>query len=152
MIEIATGAAFLMSSLYGAGQANAAAPDIAPPQAEQATAAEAQPLDVSKDIEAYVREQYADEPILVDIARCESAFRQYGSGGKAIRGEANPADVGVMQINEKYHAAEAAKLGYDIYETKGNVAFAKHLYEKYGIEPWISSEKCWSSSGDLARK
>ena len=152
MIETVTGAAFLISSLYGAGQPAVATSALAAPQAEQATSTTGSPLNDPRHIEAYIQAQYADEPILVDIARCESTFRQFDPDGKVIRGSVDPQDVGVMQINEKYHADEAAKLGYDIYTVEGNVAFAKYLYAKEGAEPWMSSSKCWSAPGDLASR
>ena len=38
----------------------------------------------------------------------------------------------------------AKKLGLDIYTTTGNIAYAKHLYEEQGTQPWNSSSKCWS--------
>ena len=152
MIEVATGVAFLMSSLYGAGQANAqTAPAVTAPTTT-APAALAMTLTSPSDIEKYVRQQYADEPILVDVARCESTFRQYDSKGNVIRGLVNRADVGVMQINEIYHGPEAEREGYDIYTVQGNVAFAKHLYEKFGTSPWDSSKPCWSASSAIASK
>jgi len=43
----------------------------------------------SKILESYVAKQYADEPILVDIARCESTFRQFDPNGNVMRGKAN---------------------------------------------------------------
>lgn len=105
----------------------------------------------SKDVEKYVREQYKGDPILVDIARCESTFRQFDTTGHVIRGKVNSADVGVMQINEKYHADKAVELGLNIYTIEGNVAYAKYLYERDGAQPWISSSKCWSKSTILAK-
>ncbi len=156
MLETATGIAFLMSSLYGAGHANAQTAAVAaamdPIQASTtATTTEIRPLTESKDIEAYVREVTAQDPILAEVARCESTFRQYGKDGKVIRGIANPQDVGVMQINERYHAERALKLGYDIYTVEGNVAYGKFLYSKYGTDPWSASLPCWSRA-DIARK
>jgi len=155
MIEVATGVAFLLSSLYGAGQVQAQTVAVAAavPTTEQVTTTADVRLDElastshmtdSKDIEKYVGEQYADEPILVEIARCESTFRQYGPDGQVIRGLVNPQDVGVMQINERYHADEAAKLGLNLNTVAGNVAFAKRLYNKFGTDPWVSSSKCWT--------
>ena len=152
MIELTTGIAFLVSSLYGPGQAQAASvpvTDMASTTIEQASTTEARFMD-SKILESYVAKQYADEPILVDIARCESTFRQFDPNGNVMRGKANKGDVGVMQINEKYHAEDAAKLGYNIYTAEGNVAFAKYLYNKFGSDPWSSSSKCWSDA-QLAR-
>ena len=152
MIELTTGIAFLVSSLYGPGQAQAASvpvTDMASTTIEQASTTEARFLD-SKIVESYVTKQYVNEPILVDIARCESTFRQFSPDGNVIRGKVNKGDVGVMQINEKYHAEDAAKLGYNIYTAEGNVAFAKYLYNKFGSNPWSSSSKCWSDA-QLAR-
>lgn len=150
MIETATGVAFLMASLYGAGHANAKTTDVVAPSTTQ-TSSITRTLD-SKQIEAYLREQYSDMPILVEVARCESTFRQYGDNGQVIRGLVNKADVGVMQINERYHAETAEKLGIDIYSIEGNVSFAKYLYGKYGTSPWSSSAKCWKSSAPIAEK
>lgn len=152
MIEAATGIAFLMSSLYGAGQASAQTASAATPVTIQAPAAIVQNMRDSKQIEAYVRKEFSETPILIEVARCESTFRQYGSNGEVIRGKVNKADVGVMQINEAYHADEAEKAGIDIYSVEGNVTFAKRLYAKFGTSPWSSSEKCWSAGSNLAAK
>jgi hypothetical protein len=155
MIELTTGVVFLMSSLYGSGQAEKHIENMdmkTEPQAVQATA-----MNISlftqnpKGMEAYIRAAVGEDQILVDIARCESSFRQFDTNGDLIRGKANSADVGVMQINEKYQGPTAKKLGYDIYTVEGNVAYAKHLYEEQGSAPWSASSKCWSSP-DLAKK
>lgn len=154
MIELTTGVAFLMSSLYGAGQAQIApAPTIGTTSVtiEVATTSEARFMD-SKVLEAFVTKTYSNEPILVDIARCESTFRQFDQDGNIIRGKVNSKDVGVMQINETYHADEAAKLGYNIYTVEGNLAFGKYLYGKYGAQPWSSSSKCWAGGNQVAMK
>jgi hypothetical protein len=155
MIELTTGIALLVSSLYGGVQAGQVQP-TATTTSEQATstASTTSSFTDSKTIESYVRKEFKDTPILVEVARCESTFRQYDTQGNIIRGRVNSADVGVMQINEKYHADEAVKLGYDIYTTQGNVAFAKYLYGKYGVQPWSSSSPCWSatkSGAELAK-
>lgn len=152
MIEVATGVAFLMSSLYGAGHVNASVPQIADAPTTMQAVGIARNFSESKQIEAYVREQFADTQILVDVARCESTFRQFGEDGTVIRGKVNKADVGVMQINEKYHAETALKLGYDIYSVEGNVAFGKYLYKKYGTSPWYSSSACWLQASTIAEK
>jgi soluble lytic murein transglycosylase-like protein len=151
MMEAATGVMFLMSSLYGAGQANAqSVPVTSTISSSQATAtADIRPLTDQKEIEAYIRKELASKPILIEIARCESTFRQYGKDGKVIRGLENPLDVGVMQINEHYHADTAKRLGYDLYTVEGNIAYGKYLYSKYGTSPWVHSSSCWAGA-DLA--
>ncbi len=92
-----------------------------------------------------VEEYFKDEPLLVHIAFCESSFRQDGKNGEVLRGRAVSEDVGVMQINERYHGERAKKLGYDIHTLEGNMGYAKWLYEKEGARPWMSSSKCWTA-------
>lgn len=154
MTELTTGVVFLMSSLYGAGQANATANATVIPTATDKQGIESiteKDFNDSKVVEQYVKKEYSDEPLLIEIARCESTFRQYDKDGTVIRGKVNKNDVGIMQINEKYHGETAANHGYDIYTVKGNLDFAKYLYEKYGASPWSASSKCWSG-GDVAMK
>jgi hypothetical protein len=81
---------------------------------------------------------------VVERERCESRFRQTDKDGSIFRGEMNNKDVGVMQINEFYHADTAKKLGFDIYTLSGNMAYARYIYEKQGIAPWSSSSPCWN--------
>ena len=102
MMELTTGVVFLMSSLYGSGQANAQTIQTAAVISAQVSATTTTELSTSTDskaIEAYVRKELASTPILIEVARCESTFRQYGKDGRVIRGKENPLDVGVFQIN-----------------------------------------------------
>lgn len=98
---------------------------------------------IDKNVEAYVRNYYKDTPILAEVARCESHFTQFTASGKVLRGIQVPSDVGVMQINENYHGAEAKALGMNIYTLDGNLAFGKYLYEKNGARDWLASSPCW---------
>ena len=100
----------------------------------------------AQTVKGYVQSYFADEPIMVAIAGCESHFRQYDQNGNTYRGEVNNQDVGVMQINEHYHLDNAKKLGYDIYTLDGNAAYAKYLYEKESTAPWNSSSACWNKA------
>ena len=99
-----------------------------------------------------VTEYFSDTPVLVDIARCESRFTQLNKDGSVHRGELTPADVGVMQINERYHLKTAQKLGYDIHTLEGNLAYARYLYEKQGARPWLASSHCWAKYSDIAKR
>ncbi len=144
MIEITAGVAFLLSSMYGYG--SPAAVSAVSQFNAKASRDKVETIDLQdrKAVEEYLRKEYSDTPILVEIARCESTFSQIDKEGKVIRGRVNSADVGVMQINEKYHSVKAEELGYDLHTIDGNIAFAKYLYEKYGVKPWNASSKCWS--------
>ena len=97
-------------------------------------------------LQAYVQESFADVPVLAQVAGCESQFRQFDGRGNVIRGEVDRNDVGVMQINERYHLERAKALGYDIYTVEGNMAYARYLYETEGLKPWSASKACWNNS------
>lgn len=103
----------------------------------------------SKTIKEQVEEYFSDIPVLVRVAECESHFRQYDENGEVFRGMI-PADVGVMQINERYWGRTAEKLGMDLYTTQGNMQYARHLYEKQGLRPWKASSGCWIKGTELA--
>lgn len=104
----------------------------------------------SKTTKQIVQEYFADTPVLIDVASCESRFIQFDADGTVHRGVVNPQDVGVMQINEKYHLSESEKLGLDIHTLEGNMAYAKHLYKTQGTRPWEYSSKCWNKTREVA--
>lgn len=110
--------------------------------------------EIDTTVEAHVREYFSDIPILAEVARCESHFTQFTKSGKVLRGRVVPQDVGVMQINETYHLADAKKLGIDIYTLDGNLAYARYLYvnKDLGVRPWLASAKCWSKFDKIALK
>ncbi len=105
-----------------------------------------QPMFPTQTVEEYVREYFADEPVMAAIAKCESRFRQYDKAGNVLRGEVVYEDVGVMQVNETYHKKASEKLGLDISTIQGNVAYSRFLYEKQGTKPWNSSKACWGKT------
>jgi len=96
-------------------------------------------------LEMYVRQYFKENPILAEVARCESTFKHYGKNGDLIRGIVDNDDVGVMQINTRFHGETAEKLGYDLETIDGNLAYAQNLYDRQGIQPWYASEKCWGA-------
>ncbi len=100
----------------------------------------------SYTVEEKVSLYFADIPVMTEIARCESHFRQTTLDGQVIRGEVDSADVGVMQINERYHLETATKLGLNIHTLEGNMLYARYLYEREGTKPWNASAKCWKKS------
>lgn len=104
------------------------------------------PMPAAQTVEQYIRGYFADTPIMIEIARCESRFKQFDKDGSIHRGVVNASDLGVMQVNEYYHGKAADKLGLDLYTIQGNVAYAKYLYDKEGTQPWSSSSPCWSKS------
>jgi len=138
MIEITTAVILLVSSLYGPANV-AVAQDIGNSLNTQSNKAIEKPI----TLEAYVREYFSETPILAEVARCESSFRQVGEDGLVLRGKVNKSDLGLMQVNEYYHEKKASELGYDLESVDGNLAYAKYLYDKEGTQPWKASSKCW---------
>ena len=109
-------------------------------------------IETTMSTETYIRQYFSDIPIMIQIARCESTFRQLDDDGGVHRGRAVREDVGVMQINETYHLNTAEKRNFNIYTIEGNTAYARDLYERQGTRPWNSSKPCWGKyvNSDLA--
>lgn len=105
-----------------------------------------QTTQVATSTEAVVRKYFSDIPVMIQVARCESDFRQTLPDGSVLHGKVDPRDIGVMQINTGYHGAEAKELGLDLNKLKDNMAFARYLYEKQGTKPWSASRACWSQT------
>lgn len=154
MIEITTSILLLVSSLYGGAISTTtdADPQIKAESIQKQEYVKIIKADSSVALEGYVRKYFKDDPILAEIAMCESTFRQYDSNGEVLTGKVNKSDVGVMQINRYYHLERAKKLGFDLNTVEGNMAFAKKLYKSEGTKPWKSSSNCWGkyakTSGD----
>ncbi len=149
MIEIITTSAFVLTSIYGSPTATAVdnistttAPGVSIARVEQTTTN----IPTSKELERKAREYFKEDPILVEIARCESSFRHLDKDGNVLRGKVNKGDVGLMQINEYYHAETARKLELDLETLEGNMAYAKYLYNREGGQPWKASSNCWNKT------
>jgi len=100
--------------------------------ADEATSTPALPT--LAESEATVRSFFADDPIMIAIAKCESSFRQFNDDGTVLKGHG--LYVGVFQIAEKIHAAAAKEIGMDIYTLEGNLAYAKYLKNLHGSKLW----------------
>lgn len=102
------------------------------------------------NVERIVREKFSANPVMAEIARCESKFRQFTDAGNPLFGGMDGAMVGVFQIYYDLHADDAALLGMNLLTLEGNVEYAKHLFEKQGTSPWMSSFSCWGKELNAA--
>lgn len=144
IIELATSLTFLVTSIYGP-----ATIDDVPIKTASKINQSRQEMVIAgpETLEDHIKNYFKDDPVLAEIAKCESTYKQFKRNGHVvIRGLVNSYDVGVMQINEKYHAERAERLGFNIYTLDGNMAYAKWLYDKEGVKPWMSSSKCWKKA------
>ncbi|OHA58649.1 MAG: hypothetical protein A2571_02675 [Candidatus Vogelbacteria bacterium RIFOXYD1_FULL_44_32] len=91
------------------------------------------------------KEQAVDPNLAQAIAFCESTYQQFNAdSGTVLRGIHNPLDVGIFQINEKYHLEKSQTLGFDIYTAEGNIDYALWLMSHEGAGHWKWSKPCWS--------
>jgi hypothetical protein len=102
------------------------------------------PVKHSGYTEAAVREYFNDIPEMIEVAFCESTFRHTLADGSVLQGRVDPADTGVMQINKRYHLETATAMNLDIENLYDNMAYARYLYEKQGLQPWMASAPCWN--------
>lgn len=112
-------------------------------------AAAISPMPAAQTVEEYVREYFADIPVMIEVAKCESQFRQFNNKGEVLKNPGSSA-VGVFQIMGSIHGEFAdEKLGLDIYSLQGNAAYARYLYDKQGTKPWeadMKSKNCWGKT------
>jgi hypothetical protein len=100
----------------------------------------------NSNTESVVREYFQDIPVMIEVARCESGFRHSLGDGSVLTGRVDSADTGVMQINKRYHLSTATAMDLNLDNIHDNMAYARHLYETQGIQPWRSSAHCWNNT------
>lgn len=93
--------------------------------------------------EQKVRAFFADNPVMVAIAQCESKFTQFNAKGVALHGGMEHHMIGIFQINAAIHRKVAKALGFDINTIAGNLAYAQYLFRQEGTVPWLDSSACW---------
>lgn len=96
-------------------------------------------------VEALVRAYFTDIPVMIDVARCESGFRQFTNSGNVLYGGASNGMIGIFQFHARVHQKAALDLGFDIATAEGNLAYARYVYDREGTTPWLSSEHCWGA-------
>lgn len=95
-----------------------------------------------------VQKEFADVPAMVEIARCESKFRQFTDSGNVFYGGYGHQMIGVYQVYGSVHQGIATTLGYDLESLEGNIGYARYLFETQGLTPWNSSRACWEATLD----
>jgi hypothetical protein len=100
--------------------------------------------DPNAGVAAAVASYFADIPVMIAIAKCESGPRQYAADGAPLYAGTDDLMVGIFQIDSAIHTTPARALGFDITTLTGNMGYARYLYGAEGTEPWISSFSCWS--------
>lgn len=113
------------------------------PQASVGNAPVAMPQ--AQTVKEYVEIYFADAPVMIQIARCESQYRQFDKTGAILKNPSSSA-VGIFQIMSSLHDKPAEKMGMDIHSIDGNLEYARYLYDNEGTKPWNSSKGCWGKA------
>lgn len=87
---------------------------------------------------------FANDPVMVRVAACESSFRHELPDGQLNVGP-DGKDKGAYMIREPVHEAELVRYRIDPSRFEHNVAFATHLYHRDGLRHWRSSRPCWET-------
>jgi hypothetical protein len=98
------------------------------------------------ETEAKVRAYFKDTPVMIEIARCESEFRQYTDSGAVLRGGSAGGMIGIFQFFESVHTVPAKALGFDLATVDGNLGYARHLHKTQGTTPWDPAKSCWDTT------
>lgn len=99
--------------------------------------------------EQYVRDEFADVPVMIEIALCESRFNQFDKNRNVLMNHEGSSAKGIFQIMASIHEKGAAKMGMDINTIEGNVAYARYLFDTQGTKPWeadLKSKRCWGKT------
>lgn len=97
-------------------------------------------------VEQAVRTYFADLPVMVKIAKCESGFEHFDPdepNGLNTNPAPNSSASGVFQILLKTHGPAAAALGFDITTIQGQLDYARYLYNQNGTRDWKATQHCW---------
>lgn len=127
-----------------AGAVGIAAMAFAPLTTAFAQTATPTSTDPNAGVAAAVQAYFADIPVMIAIAKCESGPRQFQADGDPLYAGTDNLMVGVFQIDAAIHTLPARALGFDITTLAGNMGYARYLYGAEGTDPWISSFSCWS--------
>lgn len=89
----------------------------------------------------YTQNEVRLYPQMEAICSCESG-KQFHQDGTVVRGIVNPQDIGMCQINLKYHGATAESMGLDLFVEADNIRYSNWLYDQQGAQPWYLSKPC----------
>ena len=86
-----------------------------------------------------------NEKLAREIIKCESLIYGQDAENKNYDKYGNhwSTDWGYFQINDYWHEKPAKKLGYDIYDWKGNLEYGFLLISRDGLRHWSASKWCW---------
>ncbi len=94
------------------------------------------------DLARQIRAVFADAPIMVRVAMCESGMIHH-ENGELLRGRVDGLDYGVFQVRLHVHQSEMQRMRLNPNVFSQYLSYVRYLYETQGLRPWRSSQKCW---------
>lgn len=128
---------FLFSFLLLFGSSYAQAEKI--PEVPPGVRLSAESLDLARQIKAV----FADAPIMVRVAMCESGL-VHRENGELLRNKNGSSARGAFQVMMSYHGPKMKKMGLDPRRTDEYLAYVRFLYDQQKLAPWSESKRCWS--------
>ena len=93
MIQILTASMFILSSIYGGptivSDTNTISSTTEPMVKQRVEEKATSEIPTKKELEQKAKVYFKDDPILVEIARCESQFRHLDKDGEILKGKVN---------------------------------------------------------------
>ena len=65
---------------------------------------------------------------------CETQLRHVSDSGDVVRGKENPQDIGIFQLNLRYHLLEMRSQGLNPFKRADNIKYAQILYKQRGAK------------------
>lgn len=94
---------------------------------------------LNKEMREKIKVDFKDQPMMIPVGCRESGFNQTKLGTtEVLKGEQDPNDHGIFQINLTNHAAKIAELKLDVDKYEGQVAYVRYLLSTpQGIDHWF---------------
>ena len=98
-----------------------------------------------QDVTQQIRTVFADAPLMVRVAKCESGLVHL-KNGEMIRNRDGSSARGVFQVLMRVHQPQMQKMGLNPERTDHYLAYVRYLYDQYGLAPWQASRHCWNKN------
>lgn len=78
---------------------------------------------------------------MIDTIKLESEFIHFNRNGSVLRGNENPNDIGLHQINTVESVDEIREAGCNVEDIDCQFEVALLIYRKYGLKRWVKYEQ-----------
>lgn len=101
---------------------------------------EGEKIEFETDIEKYICEKFGEDCLTaIAVARAESGMRKDALNSND--GSPRNVDVGIFQINLKYHEKREGCSLAELTDQYKNVDCAYTIYKEQGFEPWVAFQR-----------